>query len=92
MYLTADSSIDINNIITGSNYITLRKVNVKKCGYDKVYMDKNLIEHKLYQPIDQFSERKINHRDFYFVLLDNIHPFYNGNGRTCKVLFVHNFN
>ena len=47
MYLTVDSLIDINNIITGWNNITLRKVNVKQCGYNKMYMDKDLIEHKL---------------------------------------------
>ena len=30
-----------------------------------MYIDKDLIEDKLYQLIDQFNERKINHRDFY---------------------------
>ena len=88
MYLTVDSLIDINNIITGSNDITLRKVNVKPCGYDKMYMCKDLIEDKLYQLVDQFHERKTNHRDFYLELFDDIHPFYDGNGRTCKILFV----
>ena len=29
MYLTVDSLIEINNLITGSNNITLRKANVK---------------------------------------------------------------
>ena len=33
MYLTIDSFIDLSNIITVSNNITLRKVNVKPCGY-----------------------------------------------------------
>ena len=40
-------------------------------------MDKDLIEDKLCQLIDQ--------------LLDNIHPFYDGNGKTCKILFLSNF-
>ena len=40
MYWTVDSSIEINNIITGSNNITLRTVNVKPDGFDKMYMDK----------------------------------------------------
>ena len=40
MYLTVDSLIEINNIITGSNNITLRKVNVKPYGFHKMYMDK----------------------------------------------------
>ena len=55
-------------------------------------MSKDLIEDKLYQLIDQFNERKINHRDFSFALPDNIHPLYDGNGRTCEMLFVSNFN
>ena len=32
--LTAYSFIDINNITTGSNKITIRKVHVKPSGYD----------------------------------------------------------
>ena len=43
MYLTVDSLIQINNIITGSNNITLRKLNVKPNRFDKMYMDKELI-------------------------------------------------
>lgn len=46
MYLTVDSLIDINNLKTGSINITLRKVNVKPNGYDKIYVDKILIEDK----------------------------------------------
>ena len=49
MYLNVDSLIDINVIITGLNNITLRKVNLKLCGYNEMYMDKDLIEDKLYQ-------------------------------------------
>ena len=48
MYLTVDSLIEINNIITGANSITLRKVNVISCGFDKTYMNKDLTENKLY--------------------------------------------
>ena len=33
-----------NDIITGSNNIFLRKVNVKPYVFDKMYMDKDLIE------------------------------------------------
>ena len=86
--LTVDSLIEKSNIITGSNNITLTKVNVEPSGYDKMHMDKDLIDDKLYQLVDQFSERKFIHRDFYSELLDNIHPFYDENGRTCKMLFV----
>ena len=51
-----------------------------------MYLDKDLKEHKQHQLIHQFSERKINYRDFYIALFDNLHPFYDGNGRTCKIL------
>ena len=53
MYLTDDSLIDINYKITGSNNMTLRKVNVELYGCDEMYMDKDLKEDKLYQLIDQ---------------------------------------
>ena len=83
MYLIVDSLIDINIITAGSNNITLRKFNVKPHGYDKMYMDKNLIEDELYELIDQFNKRKISHINFYFTLLDNEHPFFDGIGWTC---------
>ena len=83
MYLIVDSLIDISIITAGSNNITLRKFNVKPHGYDKMYTDKNLIEDKLYELIDQFNKRKISHIDFYFTLLDNEHPFFDGIGWTC---------
>ena len=44
MCLIVDSLIEINNIMTGSNNITLRKVNVKSYEFDKMYMNKELIE------------------------------------------------
>ena len=75
MYLTVDWFIDITNIITGLNNI-LGKVSVKPYGYDKMYIDKGLIEDKLYQLIEQFTERKINQRYFSSLLLDNMHPLY----------------
>ena len=81
--MTVDSLVDINNIITFSN---------KPCGYDKMSADKDLIEDNPYQLIVQFCERKINHRHLCSELLDYIHPFYDGDGKTCKILFVTNFN
>ena len=45
-------------------------------------MDNDLTEDKLYELIDPFSERKINHRDFYFALPDDIYSFYDGHERT----------
>ena len=60
MYLTVDSLIEINNIISGSNNITFGKVNVKPYGFNKMYMDEELIEDKLYQIIDKFNTLKEN--------------------------------
>ena len=88
MYLTVDSLIEINKMITGSNNITLKKVNLKPYGFDKMYMDNKLIEDNLYQIIDQFNERKIISTKFHSILLNKIHPFYDGNGRTCQILFA----
>ena len=88
MYLTVDSLIEINNIITGSDSITLRKVNVKLYGLYKMYMDKELMEDKVYEIIDQLTERKIAPTKFCSTLVNKIHPFYDGNGRACKILFV----
>ena len=88
MYLTVNSLIEINNIITDSKNITLRRVNVKPYGFDKMYMDKELIKDKLYQIIDQFNEGKITSKKFYSLFLNKIHQFYDGNGRTCKILFA----
>ena len=47
-------------------------------------MDKDLIEDKLYQTMDQFNERKITPVKFSSTLLNEIHPLYDGNVRTCK--------
>ena len=58
MHLTIGSLIEINSITTGSNNISSRKVNVKPYRFNKMYMDKDLIYYKLYQIVDQFSERK----------------------------------
>ena len=75
MYLTVDFLMKINNMITGSNNITLRKVNVMPYGFDKMYMGKYLIEDNYYQLIDQFNEKKISSVKFYSILLKKIHSF-----------------
>ena len=36
------------------------------------------------------KERKITSTKFYSILLDKIHPFYDGDGRACKILFAIN--
>ena len=56
IYLTVDSLIELNNKINGWNNITFRNVNVKAYGFDKIYMDKELMTYNLYQITDQFNE------------------------------------
>ena len=87
MHLTVELLIDIYSIISSSNNITLKTVNAKLHGFEEIYMDKDLIEDELYQLIDQLDERKTNRRYFSLALIDNIHPFHDWNGITCKILF-----
>ena len=65
LFLTMDSSIRLNNIITGSRYIGLRDINVKSAGYSKIYMDKSSVEAALYRLVDQFIDRIISHKSFW---------------------------
>ena len=69
MYLIMASLIKTNNLITWSDNITLRKVTVKLYRFDKIYMDKDLIEDQFYQIIDQFNERKNTAIRFYLIFL-----------------------
>ena len=46
IYLTVGSWM---KIITGLNNVTFRNVTVKPSGFDKMYMDKDLIQDKLYE-------------------------------------------
>ena len=64
IYSKVDSLVDINNILVTSNNVTLKKVNGKRYGFDKIYMGKELIEAKVYQIIDQFNERKMDLQSF----------------------------
>ena len=87
MFLTVDSLITLNNYVTDSHNIQLRQVNVKPAFYDKQYMDFTKVEAELYLLVDKFNERQISARTFCDLFLDKIHPFSDGNGRTCKILF-----
>ena len=53
-----------------------------------MHTDQQLIEDKLYEIIDQFNERKITSARFYSILLNKIRPFYDENGRACKIMFA----
>ena len=92
LFLTLDSLIKLNNIITGSQHIGFRDINVKPTGYSKRYMDKSLVKAAFYCLVDQFNDRIISHKDFCRTFLDQMHPFQDGNGRTCKILFADQIN
>ena len=91
LFLTVDSLITLNNIILGSCNISLRCVNVKPAFYDKQYLDFSNIEFELYKLVHLSNDRYITHRDFCQTFLNEIHPFLDGNGRTCKILFENRF-
>ena len=88
LFFTVDSLITINNIITNSNNLYLRSVNVKPKGFDKIYMDFRKIEFELYTLIDQFNDRFISRGYFFKKFLNEIHPFLDGNGRLIKLCFI----
>ena len=46
MHLTVPSLIYINNLVTSLIDITLRNVNVRPYGYDKMCVDKDLVKDK----------------------------------------------
>ena len=75
IYLTIDFLIKVNKIKTGLNNITLRKVSVKLYEFNKMNMNKELIDNKLYQITDQFNGRKVTSTKFYSILLKKMHPF-----------------
>ena len=89
LLLTVDSLITFNNIITNSHNLSLRSVNVRPAFHKKQYLDFTKIESELYRLIDAFNDRYITNREFYHTFLNEIHPFLDGNGRTCKLLFEH---
>ena len=88
MDLTVHSLIEITNIVTDLNNVTLRNFNVKSHGFDKMYMDKDLVEDKLHQIIKQFNERNFTPTNFYSILLNKMDTLNDGNERTSKVLFA----
>ena len=88
LFLTIDSLITLNNIITNSNNLFLRQTNVKPAGYNKQYMHFNYIESELYRLVDQFNNRYISKRYFIKKFLNEIHPFSDGNGRLVKLCFL----
>ena len=92
LFLTMDLLIRLNNIITGAHNIHLRIHNVRPAGYRCIhYMTFDKIEAVLYGLVDNFSDRRITHREFARIFLDQIHAFADGNGRTCKIFFADKF-
>ena len=52
-----------------------------------MYMEKDLIEAKLFQIINQFDEKKITPINFYSILLNKMHPFYDRKDGTFEIPF-----
>ena len=73
-------------LLTQDNLL-LRQIDVKPALCNKQYVDFSKIESELYNLVDQFNDRYISNRQFCKKFLDDIHPFADGNGRTCKILF-----
>ena len=87
LFLTLDSSIELNNIITSKKNNGLRVINVKPAGHNCMYMHYNNINFALQILIDNYNDRRITKTEFFKRFLE-IHPFEDGNGRTVKILFV----
>ena len=73
--MTVNSLITLNNIVTNSQNLFLRDLNVKPAGFGKMYLDKSLIEQAFYLLVGKFNERKVTHNQFCNLFLDLIHPF-----------------
>ena len=86
MFLKVDSLIEVNNVILGKNNTESRKLNVKPAGYPtNRYFPWWCVESSLYIFLDEFNKRRLTIRDFCDHFME-IHPFLDGNGRTCKLL------
>lgn len=66
----------------------LRNVNVKQFWYNKKVMYKEISVDSVYDIIDKFDEEKRSDQNFCGSLFKEIHSFYEGNGRTAKILFI----
>ena len=87
LLLSVDSLITINKIILNANNLELRKQDVKPAGYNRKYMSFYNILPALTGLIDTFNDGKVMPKTFVETFL-KIHPFADGNGRTCKILFM----
>ena len=87
LLLSVDSLITINNIILNANNLELRKHDVKPAGYNRKYMSFYHILPALTGLIGTFNDGKVMPKTFVETFL-KIHPFADGNGRTCKILFM----
>ena len=85
IYLTVDSLITINNIITNSNNFYLQRTNVRAAGTNKQYMDFYSIEPALQGLVDNYNLGRVTPKTFAETFL-KIHTLLDRNGRTCKLL------
>ena len=87
LLLAVDSLIILNNIVLNKNNLGLRKHDVKPAGYNRKYISFYDILPALTGLVDTFNKGKITPKTFVETFL-KIHPFADGNGRTCKILFM----
>ena len=83
--LTVDEIVYINYIIIRSRKYGFRNIDVKPFGYEKKYMDWNLINKNMYILIDLYNGKKLKYSELFKNFLE-IHPFIDGNGRTIKLI------
>ena len=70
MYLIVEILLEISSIIN----ITFRKLSVKPSGFDKGYVNNDLIEFTFYQKLGQFNEMKTTTK-FFLIILNEIRQF-----------------
>ena len=87
LFLTLDSLVELNNIISGKKNNGLRVINVKPAGYNCMYMHYNNINFALQILINNYNNRRITKTEFLKRFLE-IYPFEDCNGRMVKILFV----
>ena len=83
LFLTYQGLIDVNNLILNVCNSCLRLKQVKPKGYNYHYMDYRKITFHLQIIIDDWNARYLTVNRFIKYFLQ-IHPFLDGNGRTCK--------
>ena len=87
LFLTLESLIEVNNCVLNKKNVMFRKKDVMPRGYRKCYVDHSEVKKLTQVLVDDWNGRYITKSNFVKRFLE-IHPFLDGNGRTCKLLFI----